>query len=351
LATSAPDPSSATERLFREHGRLVAGLCRGLLRDADEAEDAAQQAFLSAHRAFLRGAEPKDPRAWLTTIARNECLARIRDRMRRPLPFADAGSGAPTGDPVVEAIRRADMTAVWRAVRALAPQQRQAMLLREFGGLSYDELAVALGVSLPAVESLLFRARTRLRVELKGVAAANGSQLPRLLTGRGAAKVAGVTMAAGLVGGSVVATEQSRHHASAAAHHGHRPLARRSVQPAPVPPEPAPARARPTAFERRVEGPPARPTEDTGTTSVAPTTGGEDRKAGDRRPVVETGADSPTATVSSDGSDGEPPSDATTTTSTTTSTEPQGGGDASTTSTDGVEGESTATTSGGGLHS
>lgn len=314
----------------------------------DEVEDAAQQVFLSAHRAFLRGAEPKDPRAWLTTIARNECLARIQDRTRRPPPFADAGNAASTGDPVVEAIRRADMTAVWRAVRALAPRQREAMLLREFGGLSYDELAVALGVSLPAVESLLFRARARLRVKLKGFAAI-GSLLPRLLTGGGAAKVAGVTMAAGLVGGSVVATERSRHHASAATHHGNRPLALRGVQPAPAAPAPARARAGATAFERRVEEPSAKPTEDTTTTSAAPATGSEDRAGGDRVPVVETATGSPTATVSSDGSDAEPPSDATTTT--TTSTEPEGGTDASTTSTDGVEGGGTTTTSGDGLPS
>jgi len=219
---SAPDPFPAgrlrseaararTESLFREHGRLVAGLCRGLLRNPDEAEDAAQQAFLSAHGAFLRGAEPRDPGAWLAAIARNECLGRIRERMRRPLPVADANSAVSSNDPVAEAARRADMAALWRAIGALAPQQREAMLLREFGGLSYDELAVALGVSVPAVESLLFRARTKLRVELKAIAAALGGLLPRLLAGGGAAKVAGMTAAAGIVTGGVVATDRVPH--------------------------------------------------------------------------------------------------------------------------------------------
>jgi DNA-binding CsgD family transcriptional regulator len=282
--------------------------------------------------------------------------------MRRPLPFADAGNAASTGDPVVEAIRRADMHALWRAVRGLAPQQREAMLLREFGGLSYDELAVALGVSLPAVESLLFRARARLRVELKDVAASVGSLLPRLFTGGGAAKVAGVTMAAGLVGGSVVATEQSSHHALPATHHRNRPPALRSVQPAPAAAAstPAPARVVPTAFERRVEQPTAEPavepTDDTVATSDERAIGGENRDGRDRTPVVETTTDSPTATVSSDGGDGEPPSEATsTTTSMTTATEPEGGGGGSTTSTDSVEGGNTTTTtmttSGDGSHS
>lgn len=222
-ATSAPDPFSAsrlhpeaararTEELFRRDGRLVVGLCRGLLRNAHEAEDAAQQTFLSVHGAFLRGAVPDDPTRWLATIARNECLARIRERMRHPLPVADADAAASLSDPVAEAARRADMRALWRAVAALAPQQRDALLLREFGGLSYDELAMALGVSVPAVESLLFRARTRLRAELKAAAAALGGLLPRLLAGGGAAKVAGVTVAAGLLTGGVVASEHPPTH-------------------------------------------------------------------------------------------------------------------------------------------
>ena len=193
------------------HGRLVVGLCRGLLRNAHEAEDAAQQAFLSAHAAFMRGAEPTDPARWLTAIARNECLTRIRDRMRRPLPVADVGEAPSTADPVTEAARRADIGALWRAVGELAPQQREALLLREFGGLSYDELALALGVSVPAVESLLFRARARLRVQLRTAASALAGLLPRLLAG-GAAKVAGATVAVGLLTSGVVVSEHALHH-------------------------------------------------------------------------------------------------------------------------------------------
>jgi RNA polymerase sigma factor (sigma-70 family) len=226
----------------------VTGLCRGLLRNADDAEDAAQQTFLSAHGAFLRGAEPRDPAAWLATIARNECLARIRERMRSPLPVAHADTAVSSSDPVLEATRRADMAALWRAVGALAPQQREAMLLREFGGLSYDELAVALGVSIPAVESLLFRARTKLRLELKAIAAALGGLLPRLLAGGGVAKVAGLTVAAGLVTGGVVATDRVPHTPPAPRpHHAvvvvpptvRKPHAVTTAAPTVVPPAPA----------------------------------------------------------------------------------------------------------------
>src|SRR6188472_2326793 len=73
------------ERLHNEHGERVRGLCRALLRDADEAEDAAQQVFLSALRSLHRGSVPRDPGAWLATIARHECWARSRGSRTAPL--------------------------------------------------------------------------------------------------------------------------------------------------------------------------------------------------------------------------------------------------------------------------
>ncbi len=191
-----------TEELYASHGRMVAGLCRVLLRDRTEAEDAAQQVFLSAHRALLNGSEPREPAAWLATIARNECGARARARMRQPLAVHDVEVEGRLADPVEEAARRADLAALWRAVAELPQQQRDALLLREFGGLSYEELAVALAVTGAAVESLLFRARQGLRVRLKAVyAALTGASwietLVRLVAG-GSAPVATKAVAIGL---------------------------------------------------------------------------------------------------------------------------------------------------------
>lgn len=190
----------------------------------------------------MRGAEPDDPARWLAAIARNECLTRIRERMRQPLPVADAGEAASSADPVADAARRADVGALWRAVGALAPQQREALLLREFGGMSYEELALALGATVPAVESLLFRARARLRAELRAVASALAGLLPRLFAGGGVAKVAGVTVTAGLLTGGVVAGEHALGTARVAPRHATATPA--LVSPASdLPPEPAPAHA------------------------------------------------------------------------------------------------------------
>jgi RNA polymerase sigma-70 factor (ECF subfamily) len=181
----------------------VSGLCQALLRNRAEAEDAAQQTFLSAHRALLNGSEPREPAAWLATIARNECWARIRTRMREPLPVEGLETVATTNDPLAEAIRSADLAALWHAIEALPRQQRDALLLREFGGLTYDELASALSVSGSAVESLLFRARHRLRGKLRAVyASLSGASwldaLVRLLAGGGAAPVAAKVAALGV---------------------------------------------------------------------------------------------------------------------------------------------------------
>ena len=78
-----------TRELFDEHSRMVYGLCRTLLRDPDDADDATQATFLSAYRSLLGGTVPLEPAAWLATIARNECRARARARMREPLPLLD----------------------------------------------------------------------------------------------------------------------------------------------------------------------------------------------------------------------------------------------------------------------
>jgi len=163
--------------------------------------------------------------------------------MREPLPSGEieSESGGGAGDPLAEAIRRADLAALWRAVSDLPHQQRDALLLREFGGLSYLELAEALAVTSPAVESLLFRARQTLRERLQtAYAALNGASLAdalaRLFAGASSASapvVAKAVVAAGVgaavaTGGVVVAPRVFDHH-SVPAHAGARPAQRSSA--------------------------------------------------------------------------------------------------------------------------
>jgi RNA polymerase sigma-70 factor (ECF subfamily) len=224
--------------LFEEHGRMVYGVSRLLLRDPVEAEDAAQQTFLSAYRALLAGHEPRDPSAWLGTIARNECRARLRARHAEPLTLVQE----PAGDELQrDAARREEIHALCTALAELPPQQRDAVVLRELYGFSYAEVAAALGLTGAAVESLLFRGRKRLQEQLRPVRSALGmlalplslrESLAQALPGFGAAgastgaggvvlaklasaplasKIAAVTLALGTVG--TVASVERAHHA------------------------------------------------------------------------------------------------------------------------------------------
>lgn len=160
-------PAELLAQLFDSQAAMVLGLCRSLLRNTHDAEDAAQQTFVSAYGSLLGGTRPRDPGAWLATIARNECRTRAQRRMREPLPLAESVYAAPAAP-----VDAADVDALRVALAQLPGQQRQAFVLREFSGLSYDELAAALGITVPAVESLLFRARRQLRASLRSAAAA-----------------------------------------------------------------------------------------------------------------------------------------------------------------------------------
>ena len=198
---SDPTAAARVEQLYTSHAGLVRSICRSLLRDRSEAEDAAQQTFLSAQRALLSGSAPRDAAAWLATIARHESLARVRARMREPLPTEVEAAGA-APDSHTAAVRRQEVGELRDALAELPAQQREAILLREVRGLSYLEVASSLSVTTPAVESLLFRARRSLQARLReGLAALSPIGWLDPLREAAATKVAAVGVGAALVAG------------------------------------------------------------------------------------------------------------------------------------------------------
>jgi len=217
--SSVPDPerefaapagvARRVEELYAAHVRLVRSICRSLLRDRNEADDAVQQTFLSAQRALANGSSPREPAAWLATIARNECLARVRERMREPLPV-DAEPTELGPDAYSSAVSRYEVATLREALADLPRAQREAILLREMRGLSYDEVARALSVTTGAVESLIFRARRTLQGRLSEALSALSpvTLLGRLLGGSGGdlagpavAKVAAIGVGAAILAG------------------------------------------------------------------------------------------------------------------------------------------------------
>ena len=142
----------------RYRARLFAYTRQMLGGSRSDAEDALQDVFLRAYNALRMDDRPVALKAWLYRVAHNRCV----DHLRRPTPAPNEVfemSRTPMPDPLAEAERRDDLRRLVADVRELPEQQRSALLMRELEGLSYAELAEALDVSVPAIKSLLVRAR------------------------------------------------------------------------------------------------------------------------------------------------------------------------------------------------
>src|SRR3954452_8658809 len=166
------------ERLYRRHARDVYRFVLAVVRNPTEAEDVTQTAFLNAYKAFQRGERPERPRSWLFAIAHNQIRSRHRFRLRRPkeVPFDETLLDLP-----VAAEERETVAEVLEALGELPVNQREALAMRELEGRTYPGIAGPLGVSVSAVESLIFRARRTLRKQRTSLRGLTVVQLPRSL--------------------------------------------------------------------------------------------------------------------------------------------------------------------------
>ena len=145
----------------RYRQRLLAYTRQMLGPSRSDAEDVLQDVFLRAYGALRNDDRPVTLRAWLYRVAHNRCI----DHLRRPVPPAAEIyelSRTPAHDPQAETVRREDLRRLVQDVQRLPEQQRSALLMRELDGLTYAELADALDTSVPAIKSLLVRARVGL---------------------------------------------------------------------------------------------------------------------------------------------------------------------------------------------
>jgi RNA polymerase sigma factor (sigma-70 family) len=162
--TAAPQ---LAEELFNEHYRRLYAYCLRQLGSPEEAEDAVQATYLNACRSLMAGFEPDVAQAWLFKVAQNVCLTRQRSsyrraRVERPhdLQAVQDVVAAPEGS-------GDELFGLDEALAGLPEQQRNAILLREWQGLSYREVGAKLGLSQAAVETLIFRARRSLASALE----------------------------------------------------------------------------------------------------------------------------------------------------------------------------------------
>ena len=155
--------SREVDDLYRQHGGEVYRYAYAVLGNHADAEDVTQTTFLNAYRALEQGVRPRKPSNWLLTIASNAIKQRFRQEQSRPrqveLDERLAGSEPSDEGPSIGELLT--------ALSKIPPQQRQAIVLREFEGRTYAEIAEILGVATTALETLLFRARRSLAEELE----------------------------------------------------------------------------------------------------------------------------------------------------------------------------------------
>jgi RNA polymerase sigma factor (sigma-70 family) len=149
----------AFEVLYERHVANLLGFCRHMLGSQAEAEDAVQQAFVSAHRDMLRGEREINFKPWLYTIARNRCLSMLRARREHASETPEQLSTAGLSDSVEQ---RSDLRELVADVQKLPQDQREALVLSELGDLSHAQIAAVLDVEPAAVKALVFRARSAL---------------------------------------------------------------------------------------------------------------------------------------------------------------------------------------------
>jgi RNA polymerase sigma-70 factor (ECF subfamily) len=167
--------TAAFEALIERHQALVAGTVARMLGSNSDVEDITQQVFIRVWRSAGRYVARAKFTTWLLKITRNLVFNEMRRTKRHPhvpvqidpeaeeLPLKDETSETPDATLLLAELQRA----IESAVAQLPETQRMALVLRRYEDLSYEEIADILELSLPAVKSLLFRARTELRERLK----------------------------------------------------------------------------------------------------------------------------------------------------------------------------------------
>lgn len=159
------------EKLVTAYEKNVYNIALRMVGDPEDAADMTQETFIKAYRALSGFRGDSKFSSWLYRIASNVCLDFLRSRSRHPqvsLSTVDEDDRATfelpdmRQNPEEQLMKKLGMEAVRRGLEQLPEQQRQILVLRELGGLSYAELAQTLGLEEGTVKSRIFRARKRL---------------------------------------------------------------------------------------------------------------------------------------------------------------------------------------------
>lgn len=158
----AGDPK-AFSRLVERYQRPVFNLCYRMLHNPQDADDAAQEAFLKAYRGFKKYDDGRPFLNWLLSIAAHHCIDRLR-RKRFSFVSLEALGGRASGaeGPEHRLERRQQSRRLQAALMQLGATDRATLVLRYWNELSYAEIAQSLGLTESAVKSRLHRAKRQL---------------------------------------------------------------------------------------------------------------------------------------------------------------------------------------------
>ena len=165
--------AAALDDLYRHHVGDVYRYTYAVLGNHADAEDVTQTTFVNALRALERGDVPHNPSSWLIAIAQNVVRQRWRQAASRPTEVElvqDVPEAASEDDDI-------ELDELVRALQRIPPAQREALVLRELEGRSYNEISALLGLSTSALETLLFRARRSLAEELENLVTCQSAEL------------------------------------------------------------------------------------------------------------------------------------------------------------------------------
>jgi RNA polymerase sigma factor (sigma-70 family) len=159
IALTRRGRDDAYETLVERYRARLLAFCKHMLRSREDAEDVLQEVYVAALRAMRADDRTIQARPWLYKIARNRCLNHLRRRTEVSVESMDSferGTGESAADAVAGKERLREIVA---DVHELPESQRTALILREFDALSYQQIADAMETTVPAVKSLLVRAR------------------------------------------------------------------------------------------------------------------------------------------------------------------------------------------------
>jgi RNA polymerase sigma-70 factor (ECF subfamily) len=151
------------ERMVRQYYQAVYSYCMTILLNREMAEDATQDVFIKIQDRYFTGLQVPDKKAWFLTVARNHCYDVLRHENRiQSDGEMDESIPSQQFSPEALVLRNEERDLVREGLSQLTIEDRELIVLRDFNGLSYREVAGQLGISAKTVKWKLFNARRRL---------------------------------------------------------------------------------------------------------------------------------------------------------------------------------------------